>query len=46
MSMDGDEVGVTAPTRYSPVASARVRMSLTLEAMTSRSTGSPMRLAA
>ena len=45
MSMDGDCVGFTPAGRYSPVAKARARMSFSLVATISRSTGSPMRLA-
>ena len=43
MSIDGEVVGTTSRGSYVPVASVRARMSLTLVAMTSRSTGSPMR---
>ena len=45
MSIDGDIVGVTSVSRWSPVVSARVRMSFSLLATTSRSTGRPIRCA-
>ena len=45
MSIDGDSVGVTSVSRWSPVVRARVRMSFSLLATTSRSTGSPIRCA-
>ena len=42
MSIEGEAVGTTARTSYVPVASVRTRMSLTLVAMVSRSTGNPI----
>ena len=46
MSMDGDEVATTSASVYMPVLQARWRMSFSLVAITSRSMGRPMRLAA
>ena len=45
MSIDGLIEGATASRRCAPVASVRCRMSFWLVAITSRSIGSPMRLA-
>ena len=42
MSIDGDMVGVTSVSRWSPQVSARVRMSFSLLATTSRSIGTPI----
>jgi threonine synthase len=46
MSIDGDVVSTTPLVRYSPVASVRASMSLSLVAMISRSIGRPIRFAA
>ncbi len=42
MSIDGLVVAVTVPRAYRPVATNRARMSFSLVAITSRSTGSPI----
>jgi hypothetical protein len=46
MSIDGLVVGTTPRSSIVPVVKNRVRMSLRFDATTSRSTGSPIRLAA